>query len=526
MLRFFAFFLLLPAARAAANGTEEAEFIRVWPEKLVVESGGFVVLNCSSNCDGIGLETSLNQVPAGNGRTWKAFNLTSVNQWAPTPLCYAQCTSSNIQPQRAEITVYQAPKHVVLDPVPEMEVGKPYNLTCRVSSVAPIRNLIVTLLKGGEELLVETFENHTVPAATDALVTHQIIAQQDDHRAEITCHAALDLRPEGPLFERASDNESLVSVDNWHGSVIVLTVFSSDPHLEAPLVMETNTTMAVHCHVSGVFPAEEAQFDLQFAGKSWNLSTSVSGSSVSAQALVSSSSTGEHTLLCTVSLGRVSRRVEKTVNVYSLPKPILGIDQPKILVNQSVLITCRCNETGCSGTVMHLSDGKHLLVNGHPPFLQYALTTRKEDDGREFTCQVARMVDGHPVAKETLVSQETNKMVWYSLPFKNLPQFVVIHTIKGFSIVSEAEVDVFLELPSFLHDPAWHDMLFCCQQYCETTAGHLEDSRKVRGGGEHGEANWSIAGTGASLARQFWVEEDAGRSVSSSSGHCFQQTVW
>uniref|UniRef100_A0A8D2JHX8 Ig-like domain-containing protein n=1 Tax=Varanus komodoensis TaxID=61221 RepID=A0A8D2JHX8_VARKO len=368
-----------------------SEFIRVWPEKLVVESGGFVVLNCSSNCDGIGLETSLNQVPAGNGRTWKAFNLTSVNQWAPTPLCYAQCTSSNIQPQRAEITVYQAPKHVVLDPVPEMEVGKPYNLTCRVSSVAPIRNLIVTLLKGGEELLVETFENHTVPAATDALVTHQIIAQQDDHRAEITCHAALDLRPEGPLFERASDNESLVSVGEFVLTAPVplwKTFFSSDPHLEAPLVMETNTTMAVHCHVSGVFPAEEAQFDLQFAGKSWNLSTSVSGSSVSAQALVSSSSTGEHTLLCTVSLGRVSRRVEKTVN---------------ILVNQSVLITCRCNETGCSGTVMHLSDGKHLLVNGHPPFLQYALTTRKEDDGREFTCQVARMVDGHPVAKETLV---------------------------------------------------------------------------------------------------------------------------
>ena len=36
---------------------------------------------------------------------------------------------------------------------------------------------------------------------------------------------------------------------------------------------------------------------------------------------------------------------------------------------------------------------------------------------------------------------------------KNFPQFVVIHTVKGFSIVSEAELDVFLELPCFLHDP-------------------------------------------------------------------------
>ena len=40
-------------------------------------------------------------------------------------------------------------------------------------------------------------------------------------------------------------------------------------------------------------------------------------------------------------------------------------------------------------------------------------------------------------------------MVWYSHLFKNVPQFVVIHTVKGFSIVSEAEVDVFLESPCF-----------------------------------------------------------------------------
>ena len=44
-------------------------------------------------------------------------------------------------------------------------------------------------------------------------------------------------------------------------------------------------------------------------------------------------------------------------------------------------------------------------------------------------------------------------MVWYPHLFKNVPQFVVIHTVKGFSIVSEAEVDVFLEFPCCLYDP-------------------------------------------------------------------------
>ena len=43
------------------------------------------------------------------------------------------------------------------------------------------------------------------------------------------------------------------------------------------------------------------------------------------------------------------------------------------------------------------------------------------------------------------ISQEAGKVVWYSHLFKNFPQFVVIHTVKGFGIVNEAEVEVFLE---------------------------------------------------------------------------------
>ena len=52
------------------------------------------------------------------------------------------------------------------------------------------------------------------------------------------------------------------------------------------------------------------------------------------------------------------------------------------------------------------------------------------------------------------VSQEAGQVVWYSHLFKNLPQFMVIHTVKGFGIVNKAEIDVFLELSCFFHDPA------------------------------------------------------------------------
>ena len=51
------------------------------------------------------------------------------------------------------------------------------------------------------------------------------------------------------------------------------------------------------------------------------------------------------------------------------------------------------------------------------------------------------------------VSQKAGKVVGYSHLFKNFPYFVVIHTVKGFSVVNEAEVDVFLELSCFFYDP-------------------------------------------------------------------------
>ena len=45
-------------------------------------------------------------------------------------------------------------------------------------------------------------------------------------------------------------------------------------------------------------------------------------------------------------------------------------------------------------------------------------------------------------------------MVWYSHLFQNFPQFIVIHTVKGFGIVNKAEIDVFLELSCFFDDTA------------------------------------------------------------------------
>ena len=53
-------------------------------------------------------------------------------------------------------------------------------------------------------------------------------------------------------------------------------------------------------------------------------------------------------------------------------------------------------------------------------------------------------------------------MVWYSHLFQNFPQLIVIHTVKGFRIVNEAEVDIFLEFSRFFYDPVDVGNLISC----------------------------------------------------------------
>ena len=58
------------------------------------------------------------------------------------------------------------------------------------------------------------------------------------------------------------------------------------------------------------------------------------------------------------------------------------------------------------------------------------------------------------ISIDSIIRDKKNLVVWYSHLFKNLPQFFVFHTVKGFSVDNDAEVDVFLELSCFLQDPA------------------------------------------------------------------------
>ena len=66
-------------------------------------------------------------------------------------------------------------------------------------------------------------------------------------------------------------------------------------------------------------------------------------------------------------------------------------------------------------------------------------------------------------------------MVWYPHLFQNFPQFIVIHTVKGFGIVNKAETDVFLELSCFLDDPTdVGNLISGSSAFSKSSLEHLE----------------------------------------------------
>ena len=66
-------------------------------------------------------------------------------------------------------------------------------------------------------------------------------------------------------------------------------------------------------------------------------------------------------------------------------------------------------------------------------------------------------------------------MVGFSQLFQTFPQFIVIHTVKGFGIVNKAEIDVFLELSCFIDDPADVGNLISCSSAFSKTSLNIKE---------------------------------------------------
>ncbi|XP_056678751.1 intercellular adhesion molecule 5 isoform X3 [Monodelphis domestica] len=178
---------------------QEPYWADLQPRSALVERGGSLWLNCSTNCprpERGGLETSLRRNGTQRGLRWLARQLVDIREPEAHPICFFRCARRTLQ-ARGTILTYQRPDRVELELLPTwLPVGENFTLSCRVPGAGPRGSLSVTLLRGAQELSRRRFPGES-PRARGAMATFTATARREDHRVNFSCLAELDLRPHG-----------------------------------------------------------------------------------------------------------------------------------------------------------------------------------------------------------------------------------------------------------------------------------------------------------------------------------------
>uniref|UniRef100_A0A452S2K8 Intercellular adhesion molecule 5 n=1 Tax=Ursus americanus TaxID=9643 RepID=A0A452S2K8_URSAM len=357
------------------------------PRVALVERGGSLWLNCSTNCprpERGGLETSLRRNGTQRGLRWLARQLVDIREPETQPVCFFRCARRTLQ-ARGLIRTFQRPDRVELVPLPAWQpVGENFTLSCRVPGAGPRGSLTLTLLRGAQELIRRSFAGEP-PRARGAVLTATVLARREDHGANFSCRAELDLRPHGlGLFSNSSAPRELRT----------FALSPDPPRLAVPRLLEVGSERPVSCTLDELFPASEAGVYLALGDHRLSPDITLEGDALvaTATATANAEQEGPRQLVCNVTLGDESRESRENVTVYSFPGPVLTLSEPSTPEGKVVTVTCAAG----SGALVTL-DGIPAVVPGQPAQLQ--LNATEDDDRRSFFCDAILEVDGETLSK-------------------------------------------------------------------------------------------------------------------------------
>ncbi|XP_045709522.1 intercellular adhesion molecule 5 isoform X5 [Phyllostomus hastatus] len=357
------------------------------PRVALVERGGSLWLNCSTNCprpERGGLETSLRRNGTQRGLRWLARQLVDIREPETQPVCFFRCARRTLQ-ARGLIRTFQRPDRVELVPLPAWQpVGENFTLSCRVPGAGPRGSLTITLLRGTQELIHRSFSAEP-PRARGAVLTATVLARREDHGANFSCHAELDLRPHGlGLFENSSAPRMLRT----------FALPPESPRLAVPRLLEVGSERPVSCALDGLFPVSEAQVYLALGDQRLSPDITLEGDALRATATATASAEQEGTrqLVCNMTLGGETRETRENVTVYSFSAPLLTLSESSVPEGKMVTVTC-----AAGARALVTLDGVPAAVPGQPAQLELNATVN--DDRRGFFCNATLEVDGEILSK-------------------------------------------------------------------------------------------------------------------------------
>ncbi|XP_036613422.1 intercellular adhesion molecule 3 isoform X2 [Trichosurus vulpecula] len=212
------------------------------------------------------------------------------------------------------IMLSEPPEHVDLEPLPRwILVGQNFILRCQVWGGKPRQNLTMALLRGHQELSRQPVSEQA-PEKT-AEVTFTATASREDHGANFSCRAELDLGAQGlELYQKSSAPMEL------HTFVL------GTPRLIVPKLLEVGKVETISCETDKLFPVENAQIHLSLEGRSLSPTVRWGQDTLRATAPVKGQREGQWELTCNVILGDQNREVRGNLTVYKAsrdPVPIV-----------------------------------------------------------------------------------------------------------------------------------------------------------------------------------------------------------
>lgn len=375
--------LLLALLAALLPGPGDAQISAV-PKEAFLPRGGSIRVNCSATCDQshtLGLETPFTKTELDSGDNWKLFELSNV-QKDDTPICFVNCGDRQVTASTS-ITVYWLPEFLEMAMLPLWQpAGSNLTLSCKVLGGAPRFQLSVVLLRGGEELSRHPVGGHPGDLTE---VTTTVLVGRDDHHANFSCRAELDLRPQGlALLQNTSAPQQL--------RTFVLP--ETSPKIVTSDVLEVGTRQPVQCSLDGLFPALEAKIHLELGEQRLHSITTNSKDLVSAEAMVEVTQEQEGTqwLVCVVELANHSLETRRNLTIYSFPPPSLTLSKPEVPEGSQVTVMCEAY----AGALVMLSGAPA----GPPsPKVYFSLNASVEDNQRSFFCSAALEVAGQVLYK-------------------------------------------------------------------------------------------------------------------------------